>query len=91
MDEQELQQLRSVVAMLVRQVSELKASELALTRLLNELCAVVPKDAAAVLAKHEYYREELSQSVLGKLDHAFPGLSRELHAPGAIPPVPAPR
>jgi hypothetical protein len=91
MHEPELQYLRSVVAMLVRQVSELKASELALTRLLNELCAVVPKEAATVLARHEHYREELSQSVLSKLDGAFPGLTKELHAQGALPPLPVRR
>ena len=82
MESAEVRRLRAEVESLLRQVSELKASELALVRILNELCAVVPANAAAILAKYEGYRDDIKRIVHAKLGDTQPGVAKE---PGALP------
>ena len=78
MNDDEAIQFRDVVLSLWTTVSDLKAGEQALMRMMAEMSPYVSPEVVQIFAKYWDYKEKASEEILLALEKQFPNLAAEL-------------
>jgi hypothetical protein len=85
MDEQTFRKLINALITLSKDVTELRASELAMSQIISEILPLVDPQVARRLAHYPDYTEAHRQAVLLELEKTNPWLAAQLDADSSMP------